>query len=73
MKRYRIKNYNRSGYIVQERILLFFWHTLQDSNIKYPLLFFNKIFDTIEDAKDHIKEMKLREQEFKKAKHTEYV
>ena len=69
MKKYRIKNYYTSGYIVQERILLISWYTLTDNHFyRTP-----KVFDKIEDAKDYIKERIKRQKELKKAKYIEYV
>jgi len=69
MKRYRIRNYYTSGYIVQERMFLFSWYTLKDNH------FFRtkKVFDKTEDAKEYIKEIIQREKELKKAKYIEYV
>jgi len=69
MKKYRIRNYYTSGYIVQERMLLFSWYTLMDNHF----LRTKKVFDTIEDAKDYIKEIIERKKELKKAKYIEYV
>ena len=69
MKKYRIRNYYTSGYIVQERMLLFSWYTLTDNHFLRD----EKVFDKVEDAKDYIKEIIEREKELKKAKYIEYV
>lgn len=69
MKKYRIRNYYTSGYIVQERIFLISWYTLTDSHhFRTP-----KVFDKIEDAKAYIKENIERKKELKKAQYIEYV
>ena len=69
MKKYRIRNYYTSGYIVQERMFLISWYTLTDSHdYRTP-----KVFDKIEDAKAYIKENIERKKELKKVKYIEYV
>ena len=69
MKKYRIRNYYTSGYIVQERIRLFSWYPLMDNHF----LRTKKVFDKVEDAKDYIKEIIEREKELKKANYIEFV
>lgn len=69
MKKYRIKNYYNQGYIVQERTLIFVWYTFLENRLHGGY----KLFSTIEEAKDYIKERKKRDIEIKKAKHIEYV
>jgi len=70
MKNYRIKNEYNYGYKVQTRYLLIFWTTVRSFNVGG---FSNKIFATIDDAKDWIKKDIETSNEIKKAKYTEYI
>jgi hypothetical protein len=71
MKKYRIRNYCTSGYIVQKRILLISWYTLSYTDNRFCRT--RKVFDKIENAKAYIKEKIERQKELKKAKYIEYV
>ena len=68
MKNFRIKNYG-TGYIVQERTLIFFWVTHCESLHRY------EVFKTIDDAKKHIKDHKqhVLNYKLKTLKYTEYL
>lgn len=67
MERFRIKNYRTMGYIVQERYWFFCWFTHAES------LRVNKIFNTVEEAKQHIKESKNLRFKPKVTPYIEYV
>ena len=70
MKNYRIKNQYHYGYKVQRRDLLIFWTTVKSFDCG---VFSDKIFNTIDDAKEWIKKYIQTSKEIKEAKHTEYV
>ncbi len=74
--KYRIKNKNKEGYIIQERCWLIFpvwyWYTYTE-----PFTRFDKVFITIEEAKKYLKQEiekeKKYKEEVKKMKYTEYL
>ena len=76
MRNYRIKNKCGEGYIVQERMLLFFWCTIQETSID-GFSFVDKVFGTIKEARDYIFELKESKKESKRkcreAKYIEYI
>ena len=72
MKNYRIKNTYNYGYKVQRRDLLIFWTTAKSFDF-YCGGFSDKIFNTIEDAKEWIKKDIETSKEIKEAKYTEYI
>ena len=70
MKNYIIKNQYNYGYKTQRRDLLIFWCTAKEYNDK---VFSDKIFTTVDNAKEWIKKDIQTSKEIKEAKHTEYV
>ena len=72
MKNYRIKNHYDKGFIVQERYYLFYWSTFTIRG-DMQISFYPQIFDTKEEARDKIKELKKIKATLKKAKYIEYV
>jgi len=71
MKKYRIKNYEDIGYIVQIRYSIFFWYTI----VENFMIYINnpKIFVLLCDAKAYVQDRKDKEEAIKKAEYKEYV
>jgi hypothetical protein len=70
MKKYRIKNTYHYGYKVQIRALLIFWNTVRSFDC---VGFSDKIFNTIEDAREWIKKDIETSKQIKESKYTEYL
>ena len=75
MKKYRIKNRNPNGYIVQERQLLFFWYTCISTRFSNSIFlgYHKKTFLTIEEAREYVKDLKMIEKKYNTPKYTEYL
>lgn len=74
-QKYRIKSHDNYGYIVQQRIWLK-WHTVtgvDKSDTTVWLEAPDRIFNTLEGAREHVQEMKEAKEISKKAKYIEYL
>lgn len=70
MKKYRIKSYYNSTYIIEKRFWLFWWFPVR-KELSMPIRI-PKLFKSITEARNYIDKLKAREEHYKKRQYTEY-
>jgi len=72
MKKYRIKSYYNSTYIIEKRFWLFWWFPVREETLLMPISI-PKIFTSINEARNYIDKLKADEERSKKQRYTEYL